>query len=291
MSQRIYKYRKQIRWGQYFVPVIFNVPSLIFLSLYFTLPQTPKIATGLPSHLIWSFSLFPIVMLVLGILFWYLYYRLAGVSFSIQKGTIAYANRSSVSILRLEDISSLKFCFAKYCGGWIKIDTPEKSVRMTVVVEDISEFLLELKVALDSLGLSDRYDRSRFFRFLTTATYADQSWTRVYLYFWQLVVAMALSILLGAVCAALAGIWKLGALVCLLITIGPLCAYFGAEFELCRKFFKATDEESFFCPPRDLELEKRVYREAAWAWGVICLMGLVIALLIRMWRDGYFLLS
>jgi hypothetical protein len=89
---------------------------------------------------------------------WYLYYRLAGIEVSIQDDAVIYKTRSGVSTLPLEEISCLEFPSIKYTGGWLRIVTPRNSIRLTVVIESLDQFLLELKAALDAHGLSDLYD-------------------------------------------------------------------------------------------------------------------------------------
>lgn len=280
MGQKVYRYRKHIRRGQYAIAAI----AAIF-GLMFAIPAYYLIVLDLPIEI----RLF--AALLLGLLFmlllavsgatWYFYYRLAGVNVSIDEDTVVYTTRTATSRICLDDITALEFPSVKYTGGWLKIITPEKVIRLTVVLEDIGDFLLELKSAMDASGQSNRYDRAQLFGFLKTARYSDRSWVRMYKYGWKLltVTLVGLPFIIGwSLAAGPDFAIFLSAILCILI---PNVAVFGVEIILGRRFAKETDEEAFYCPPPNPELERRLYRQAAWIAAVFFGLGMVCVILLK----------
>jgi hypothetical protein len=88
-----------------------------------------------------------------------------------------YTNRKGVIIIPFDTITHLKFPSVKYTGGWIKIVSPKNSIRLTVVIQDIGDFLQELKNALDRKEFSNCYNRKKMFSFFKTAEFSNQCWS------------------------------------------------------------------------------------------------------------------
>ena len=273
----IYRYRKHIRWGQYVFPVIYTAIALaiIVFSVLLTLNIDPVFKL-IALFLGGGFALFALGM---GGVAWYLHYKLAAVEVSIQDGAVVYKSRTGVTLLPLEEISCLEFPSVKYVGGWLRIVTPSNSIRLTVVIEGIDQFLLELKDGLDANGLSDLYDRGRFFQFLKTAAFSDQGWTRLYRIWWGLLLNALLSAAWGYLCASLADFGALNIPISFLFSGASALPFMMADFYLGRYFAKASDEENFSYPASDPLFENRVYLKVVIVWWVICLVifaGLVI---------------
>lgn len=273
----IYRYRKHIRWGQYVFPVIYTAIALVIIvfSVLLTLNLDPVFKL-IALFLGGGFALFALGM---GGVAWYLHYKLAAVEVSIQDGAVVYKSRTAVTRLPLEEISCLEFPSVKYVGGWLRIVTPSNSIRLTMVIEDIDRFLLELKDALDANGLSDLYDRGRFFQFLKTAAFSDQSWERGYRIWWGYILNALLSAAWGYLCAVLADLGAISLAIPFLFSAASVLPFVGADVYLGRYFAIATDEENFSYPPSNPVFENRVYIKAVIVWWVLCLaicMGSVI---------------
>jgi hypothetical protein len=283
---REYHYRAHIRWGQWVLPVFFAglaaLPLVCRLVFFGTLRGQSALATVVT-------AVFPLYIALLGVPAWYFYYRLAAVRVSLDEEGIVYKHRGGTMKIPFESVSQLKFAAMRYMGGWIKIVSGGGSIRLTVVVDGIGAFLQELKTALDSRGLSDRYDSARFFRFLKTAEFLDQSWERLYSCFWRLALAyvafVIASSVLGVGLAILVGagpLFLLGWVV--LAALWPVPAFVVAELRLARRIAKASDENAFSCPPRDPAHERKVYLTTA-LWGALlyyCAAWLLFALRLAM---------
>jgi hypothetical protein len=281
-----YRYRKFIRWGQYVIPVFFGFLLLVLLGIIGSLFL--RIGSDLDSLFVVIFSIEILVLLLAGVGAWYMYYRLAGVVVSIDNDGVVYKYRGGIKRLPFEslrvDSSSIR-----YSGGWLKIISGKDVIRLTVVVENIGEFVQELKAALDSRGLSSHYDSQKLFGFMKTAAYSDQSWDRAYIVFGKLyliipviVVTIANGYIFGI--SGWAGLF--GAIGWGLFSLfWATGAYIIAEIKLGRKIATESSGQSFSFPQRDLAYEKYVYDQAikwgGWLYFGISLLVFVGALAIK----------
>ncbi len=163
-----YRYRRHIFWIQSYVIPIFI--GLIVLCIW--------ASVGL-IHVVTGKELFDLaldgisvtgIFLLEGLILWYIFYRLTGVRVSISNGGVIYRNRSGETRIQPNEITKIEFPSIRYTGGWIKIVSGSKVIRLTVVVEKIGEFLKELKALLDESGNAQRYDKQKLFSFLKTAS-------------------------------------------------------------------------------------------------------------------------
>ncbi len=262
-----YRYRAHIRWGQYVIfPVFILLPTLVFIAAILAKPVS---FSNLPADIAFLIAGILLGFLFGGILLGFIYRRLAvtRVSFD-EQGIVWYRGRNRTH-LPFEEISKLSFPSVSYTGGWIKIVYGDKKFRLTVVLENISGFLAELKSALDDRGLSERYDQTKFFKFTKTATYSDQSWDRFYSIFWKLLALSGLAVILGLAFATLNGSGFLGILVWTTASLlWPIAVWVVAELILMRRFAKRCDKNSLTCPPRDIPYEKALLQKGA-LWGTV----------------------
>lgn len=280
MSSRIYHYRKTISWARYLVPPLLNLPPLLGLAIH---------ASGAsPSEPVPLLHLYLILLstIILGFLFGMLFRRMAKAAFSIQEDTIRYTCRPRTSEFHLGEISRIKFPSLQYCGGWMTIVSKKEVLRVTCALKNIDQFLLDLRSSLDACGLSDRYDRDQFYKFLKTATYAIQSGERLEKHMGVFALGMILSISISALCLSITGINNFGSLAALIVFVGPVGIYFATEYVLLQNFKSRCDEGDCTCSPPPTELEESVYREAKWAWAALCVIGVVSALIVRVLREN-----
>ena len=250
-----YRYRRHLFWCQnYIIPIVFGMTILFMwvavgvLSLASSAPSIDFVLDGIS---------FTGVFLLQGLVLWYISYRLTGVRVSISEGAIKYKNRTGEIRIRPSEITKIQFPSIRYAGGWIKIISAENTIRLTVVVEEIGEFLKEIKTLLDNTGQSHRYDRQKFFNFLKTATYCDQSWARIYSFFWCLILATLIFGIMGVIIAMVGDFGLMGITVCFLFSyLWPFLTWAVVEIIFGRKIARESDKEGFVCPPRDAVYER-----------------------------------
>ncbi len=96
---------------------------------------------------------------------WFLLKRFQKVHVTLMNDHIVYENIKEKTIIPINEISDIKFPSIKYTGGWIKIISPNKTIRLTVVLENIGDFMVRLKDSLEhQMQLS--YMMKKVFQFL-----------------------------------------------------------------------------------------------------------------------------
>jgi len=254
---------------------------MIGLSIFFVLQSGIPFVAIIP-------AIVALVFLIEGGVLWYFYYRLAGTSISVNDDILIYKNRKSEKRYPLESVY-LEFASIKYIGGWLKIKTDKDTIRLTVVLEDISGFIQELKTKLDNKQLSSHYDAYKLFGFLKTAVASDQSWERAYHRYGKmflLILSIGVAIFTGYVFGTfrfygvvLALFWALFSMIWI------TAAYTIAEIILIRQIAKRSNENSFTFPSRDQNYEEYVF-DRTFTWGnlayiIFSLFVIVIAIWIR----------
>jgi hypothetical protein len=274
-----YRYRKHIHWGQYAIFIFFFLLFLFMLGVGgFLMWETKSTFMAIPLVIL------AFIILIGGGLTWFLYYRLAGNVFSVDDNVLIYKYRGGEKRIPIESVR-LEFASIRYTGGWLKIIADKDLIRVTVVLEDISGFVQELKAALDNKQLSSHYDSHKLFGFLKTAVSADQSWERAYAIFGKMILlifVVGIAFLNGYVFASIP-IWGL--------IIAILWGYFSmfwivipytiAEIILLRQIAKKSDESTFTFPQRDLSYEKRVFDKAImWGGATYFLVSSLVLILV-----------
>jgi len=219
-----------------------------------------------------------IIVVEAGVL-WRVLGGLAATNVVLTDEALIYTDRKGTTTIPYEDITSLEFPSVKYTGGWIKINTASKPIRLTVVVQGIHRLLLELKQQLDRRGLSHKYNEKKFFSFIKTSAYSDHSWDRFYR-IWAFVIGTpVLTGLIGGITAAGLHLNRYQRMTLLLpIIMFPLVPYIIAEFILGKRTTQQSNLDEFYIPEPDLAYENKVYLNAL-IWGCVgfaALLGFVI---------------
>lgn len=218
-----------------------------------------------------------VITLIIGIEFTVLYFvlfrRFKKISVSLTDGGIVYNNINGTTIVPYEEITALKFPSIRYAGGWIKIIHGKGDIKLTVVLENIGDFVKNLKCRLDSINF--QYDEKKMYNFYKTAEFSDQSWERLYDYIKWILLIIALNIALSALLISSGLETGVAFLLILSSIIMPLLVFTVAEVIIGRKLAKGASKESFSVPERNKRFETNVYK---WAFGVYGILYLIISI-------------
>jgi hypothetical protein len=257
-----YRYRKHLRYMKYIIPCFFALFVLAYWAFIAVLTfLTSAIETEVFMSLTALGGILTLAFLAESVFIWYFLGRFGKVSVILNDDEIIYRNAKGEKRFSIGEIDALQFPSIKYTGGWIKIAKAWDSIRLTVVLEGIGDFLKNLKMALDAKGRSGIYDCRKFFNFYKTAAYADQSWSRVYDIFWKLLGLTALNAAVG-ILVSKASHLESGFIWITLSVLMPVFIYIITEVIFTVKFSKGTSEELFICPDRDKKMEKKVFFRA-----------------------------
>lgn len=249
-----YRYRKHIRYFRNFMyaTIILLVLVLVPLSVIFFIAEELGLAIA---------CLIICGLLVLEeLLFIKMYNRFLKVKVSLTEDAIVYTNAKGVTTIPYEAIDQIQFPSLKYLGGWIKIISGKDVIRLTVVIEDIAEFLLEFKEQLDAHELGHLYTDKHYRDFFKTSTYADMSWARMYRIFLKFILLTILSMVISSVVGVIVAIGDARLNFWLFGFIYPTAVYTISELILGQMMRKKFKFETYQVIKNDLEAENTVYK-------------------------------
>lgn len=187
--ERTFYYRKHLR----------IIKQFLWIAL---LPDIAIIVLGLTSG---SLEL-AITLTLMGLIFMagtlainQFYKRFTTSALVINDEEVHFENNKKNITIKYEEIQVVKSASVSNLGGFFTIVSKTgEEIKLTVVIEDIGEFLLLLKAKLDEREL-DVYDKDKLFGFYKTARYSDDSWRRIYHAFPEVLIYVALgSAMFGA---------------------------------------------------------------------------------------------
>jgi hypothetical protein len=225
-----------------------------------------------------------VVFLIIGIefviIYHVLYKRFKNISTTLTNEGIIYRNIKGETFIAYEDIQELRFPSIKYAGGWLKIVHKHGDIRLTVVLENIGEFLKNLKEELDQRGMFQVYDEKAIYSFYKTAYYSDQSWQRVYDYIKGLLLFVFGNLAISVIFAALTKNDGFRFISVITGSLFPTIAFLIAEAIVGRKLAIGASKEDFSVPARDKTFELKTYRRVFGIYSVVYILFLVFLYLV-----------
>jgi PH (Pleckstrin Homology) domain-containing protein len=257
---REYRYFNPIPWIDYVFPVLGVAAIAAIWTFRDFLAKADEIPPSYAS--LYAAGLTAMLVVLWGPV-WYLGFRMKDVRVFVDDAGLTYRHRSGEKRIPFAHITQLKFPSLRFLGGWVKITTRDGSIRIILALRDSVQFLQALKHGLDGEGLTDRYDRRKFFRFLQTATFCNNGFERLLSTWWNVLLAGSAA----AIVTWLLGTMKASSVADLILLTGssfvwPLLIWLGAELAMAPRIARASDEESFSVPPRDRAHERKIYRIA-----------------------------
>ena len=269
-----YFYRKHIKVIRNFVIITIGILALLFWFLVF--------ASSFILKELQFFLIFMAILMTGEVIFaWIFMGRFTKVKISIDDTQLIYTNFKGETQIPFEDIQGIKISTIRYLGGWIKIKSKEKTIRLTVVVKDIGELLLLIKKGLDNHGHSHLYKDEIFLRFLRTSIYSDESWDRVYGLWWKLIIFSIMSVFFAIIIGTFLQLsYSQIFLMTVISALYPTVVYILTEIPFMKRISKLMSEFTDVIPQRDISYEKLVYKNAMiFSPGVYVLIIVLIILL------------
>ena len=159
-----------------------------------------------------------------------------------------------------DDIEKIVFPSIKYTGGWVKIVYKGGNIRLTVVLENIGDFLYNLKAILDSKGKNDIYNEKKMFSFFKTASFSDESWARLYDNVKFQIITYYISCALIIIILFFSDRTKENLNFAMGGLIAPLIGYLLSEIIVGTKVKKRVIEDECKIRPRDVAKENKILR-------------------------------
>lgn len=269
-----YVYRKHLRH-----PYKYLITLLVFFIVVYIACAAAFILTSQDMDRGLGIIIFAIVGVVISgiisvefiVLYFVLFRRFKKISVTLTDEGIVYNNINGVTNVPYEEITALSFPSISYVGGWLKIVHKNGNIKLTVVLENIGDFLKNLKYKLDAMNF--KYDEKKLYNFYKTAGFSDQSWERLYEYIKWLLLFVTLNAAISVIFIGF-GLGK-GLAFFLVISsiIMPAIVFIIAEVIIGRKLAKGASMENFSVPDRDKNFELTVYK---WAFGIYTVLYLIV---------------
>jgi hypothetical protein len=269
-------YRPHVSWGQWIAMIVVAIPALLLMGL--SLYQWWVLDT-------WSPFLSGVALLLgleaLGI--FALNRALATSIVRLDEEGLAFANYRKEGRWAYDEIESVRGRYLPYIGGWLTIEGPDTTLRLTVVLDDIDAFVARLHDRLRSLE-APPFDRDNLFGFYKTAVYSDQSWDRLYGDGYNLGrLAATFGASSGVVWLATSA-WSLSATLAAVVSFGialPVLVVGIGEFVLFARYVaREADREAFHVPHEMPDTLRQRYVRYILATGV----GLASLSALVLWR-------
>ena len=237
MEPRVYRYLPHLRWAQYLAVGLYSLffvgPAALLAVRAYWLDQ-PFLAYAGMSLL---FGLLAMALL-------FVFRTLSSTRVIVDEEGLRYRTFRKDIRVRFDEITGLKHPWIPYTGGWLKIISDKPDIRLTVVLENLDELVMDVKAGIDAAGKSDVYDRHKLFRFYKTAGYGTRSWGRLYKLFIPIVlstiVLTAIAILALASCDPFYP--------AILLIIAPMSGLLLAEARSFWQILRHSDERAFQLP-------------------------------------------
>ena len=277
-----YIYRKHLREPGKFLGGMIGFISLIysFFGAAFLLSvETDKLKTFLIIFIVVGAVGLGIIGIEFIILYHIIFKRFKNIRAVLTKDGIVYRNVKGETFVAYEDITELRFPSIKYAGGWLKIVHRHGDIKLTVVLENIGEFLKNLREELDKRGMQEVYDEKAIYSFYKTAYYSDQSWERVYSYIRGLLLFIGGNLTISLIFVALTKNDGFRFIAVITAALFPTIAFIVSEVIIGRKLARGASEESFTVPARDKVFEIKTYKRIFGIYSVVYILFLAFSVL------------
>ncbi len=185
--------------------------------------------------------------------------RFQAISVTLTEESIIYTNAKSRKVIPYGDIEGLRFPSIRYTGGWVKIKYQGGTIRLTVALEEVGDFITKLKEKLDELGRSQVYHEEKLFSFYKTAVFSDESWDRVYRNYKTYILINFLSIIINTLIIRLGSFNGNKKALVYGSIIAPLIGFVSSEIMIGIQVKKRVNRENLTLLPRDLSFEHKIY--------------------------------
>lgn len=277
---KTYEYRKHLRLGFWsYVKWYLVLAAMIGILLIGTISTNGDGIKDIVDVIVLGVIIIGIViifMVELIILYFAVIRRFKKIKVTLKDDCIVYSNLKKEIIIPYEDIEKVVFSSIKYTGGWVKIVYKGGNIRLTVVLENIGDFLYELKKILDDKGKSNTYNEKKMFSFFKTASFSDEGWERVYestpfqlgVYFISSVLTIVILLFTNKT--------EENQLIVMGSILAPLLGYILSEILIGSKVRKRVIDGEYKLKPRDAEKERRLIRRFIIVATVIYIIGILV---------------
>lgn len=255
-----YSYRKHLRGSflNYFVAISIFFSFIVLGVLGIILSEGTRfnyIDFGIILYIM--AIVFIVLLLEFIVIYFLLLRRFKYINVTLTNEAIIYKNKKKEILIPYDDIIEIKYPSVKYTAGWMKIKYKGGKIRLTVVLENIGDFMYQLKTILDSRGKNNVYNEKKSFSFFKTASFSDEGWDRMYKNV-KYIIGMEYLTLLIMIALAFFGITKNGGIFGGIFA--PITGYVISELIIGSKVSKRVINGEYKLVPRNVSKEHNIIR-------------------------------
>lgn len=221
--------------------------------------------------------IFTFILIEFILLYFLFLRRFKYINVTLEEEAIIYNNSKKKIVIPYDEIIEIKYPSIRYMGGWMKIKHTNGKIRLTVVLENIGDFMYRLKEILDEGGKSYVYNKKKSFNFFKTASFSDESWERLYDNVKYLIVMEYVSIIISIILAFF-GIAKNPIFIIWGSVIGPIIGYMIIELIIIINNKKRIVKNEFKLLDRDSSKDNKRIKIAI---TVSTLLSIILMIFIR----------
>ena len=260
----MYQYRKHLRSS--FLNYIIAIPiflSFVFLGVFGAILSDGTKLIDIDFVFLGGLALkgFIFLLIYFAVLYFLFLRRFKYINVTLTEDVIVYNNIKKKIVIPYDEIIQIKYPSIRYTGGWMEIKHTKGKIRLTVVLENIGDFMYRLKEILDERGKSDVYNEKKSLNFFKTASFSDESWGRLYDNFKYIIIMEYVSAIISIIFAFL-GIAKNPMFIIGGSIFAPIIGYLIIEFILGRNVKKRLITNEFKLLDRDPNKENKKIRIA-----------------------------
>lgn len=274
----MYEYRKHLR-GSFLnycvaIVVLLSLALLIGLGAVFSVGSKLK---GTDFLLIGAITvgMFIFIFIEFTLIYFLFLKRFKYINVKLDEEAIIYNNKKKKIVIPYDDIISMRYPSIRYTGGWMEIKYNGGKIRLTVVLENIGDFMYNLKEILDKRGRSAVYNEKKSFNFFKTATFSDESWERIYKIYKYLLSIEYLSVFI-AIFLSRFGVIQNNFTSIIVFFLAPTIGYLISEIIIGTRISKRVVHDEFRVIPRDLSKETKFARILIAVSTLICIFIMVL---------------
>ncbi|MBS5936997.1 hypothetical protein E5347_01065 [Clostridium sartagoforme] len=274
----MYEYRKHLR-GSFLnycvaIVVLLSLALLIGLGAVFSVGSKLK---GTDFLLIGAITvgMFIFIFIEFTLIYFLFLKRFKYINVKLDEEAIIYNNKKKKIVIPYDDIISMRYPSIRYTGGWMEIKYNGGKIRLTVVLENIGDFMYNLKEILDKRGRSAVYNEKKSFNFFKTATFSDESWERIYKIYKYLLSIEYLSVFI-AIFLSRFGVIQNNFTSIIVFFLAPTIGYLISEIIIGTRVSKRVVHDEFRVIPRDLSKETKFARILIAVSTLICIFIMVL---------------
>lgn len=200
-----------------------------------------------------------VILLELLLIYALFFRRFKYISVTLDEQGIMYTNIKEQIFIPYEEIRMIKFPSIKYMGGWTKIVYGNGNIRLTVVLENIGEFMAQLKQKLDERNMKEVYNEKKYFTFYKTGIFADESWSRIYANIHILVLTCLTCVVITIMTLVFQRGHEYNDMLMYASLVVPVLGFVISEIILGFLVHKRVVKDYYELLPRNKELEKKIF--------------------------------